>query len=196
MPADGAVQRILRQIGVAMRHSGQEAPEEIVLALGQRRPFQGGDGDHRHAGIAQAAAQPLVVLRYRRLVEQDVDADRPDLRGAQPLDQVGQECPVHRRPAGQRHEAVFPDGDHRDAAMLGFGRREMADQQIAESLVGQTQRRQNEGQAEGGCRDAQDDRRHHAVRCPAQDMEPHPADQTSRLKAATRHPDILQDTSR
>jgi hypothetical protein len=62
MPAHGAVERILRQIGVAVRDSGQKTLEESLLALGQHRLLQRRDGDHRHAGIVQTTAQPLVVL--------------------------------------------------------------------------------------------------------------------------------------
>ncbi len=143
---DGAVEPVLDQVGEALADTGQIVRVPGTLPVGHRGAGLGRDDDDRRDGRVHDLGQTCVGGREGRLVQQQVEADRPHPDAIELLDQAGQQVPVEGRAADGTLEAVLLDRDQRHAGMLGFRRREQGQLEIVERQRQPAQERQLEEQ--------------------------------------------------
>ena len=114
LPPDHAVDRIADQGTVTVRQTAEEALVERPLRRAERRLRASGDQHHGRTGRLQHLGEARVQRRVRRLVDQEIEADRGHPPRAQRGHEIGQKPAVDGRAEGQAGQRFLADRQDHD----------------------------------------------------------------------------------
>ena len=147
-PAHRIADCVLDQVGEGAQARGDEGVEVFRLVFGQA--FRGSrvTGDERNPKAFEGRFEGRVLGRFRRLIEQDIQADGADAAFLQGQQDVADETAVEGRTVGKLGQGVLGHRHDDDVFVLRLGRRQRGDTEIPQPLVRQSEKGQEADQGE------------------------------------------------